>query len=103
YLVGNPVVWWGILAAGATILLAASRRPERFRAVREPLALLAFAYVLNFLPFAAIRRQMFLYHYFFALIFSLGFVVLGIGAIAGDGRRSSLLYAGLLITAAIGF
>jgi dolichyl-phosphate-mannose-protein mannosyltransferase len=85
-LFGNPVVWWGVLF-GALAVVAASVRGARALAPRRAvLAALGAGYLLNFLPFAFIHRPMFLYHYFFALVYSVLFVAVGIGALAGwDG------------------
>ena len=80
---GNPVVWLGTLAGLAIVLVAAARRAVPFVARWPVLLQLAVAYAFNFLPFAFIKRPMYLYHYFFALIFSVMLVALGIGAMAG--------------------
>ncbi len=56
---------------------------QRFRPYRWSLGLLAFAWAVNYFPFALIERPMFIYHYFFALIFSLAFVVIGLGVLTG--------------------
>ena len=69
YSVGNIIVWW---SAGFATLLALLRIGPQI-ARRENDALLSwllFAYIVNWLPFMAIQRVMFLYHYFPALIFS---------------------------------
>lgn len=76
YLLGNPVVWWAatiaiiyalfVLAQGAWLWF---RKKQIF--YDHALALLAGGYFLNFLPFIGIKRAMFLYHYFSALIFSI--------------------------------
>lgn len=65
YLLGNPLVWFGSTAALLYALWLASRR--RGDAL---LVMLLGAFALNFFPFAAIGRVMFLYHYFTALIFA---------------------------------
>ena len=83
YVLGNPVVWWGTLLGAAVVVVGWSLRRERFRPWRWPLGLLAFAWAVDYLPFVLIERPMFLYHYFFALMFSLAFVVIGLGVLTG--------------------
>jgi len=70
YLLGNPAIYW--LSFVSVILLClclifrvsfVRRRPKLW------LGLLG-AYFANWLPFIFITRQMFLYHYFAALVFS---------------------------------
>lgn len=83
YVLGNPVVWWGTLLGAAVVVIGWSLRRELFRPWRWPLGLLAFAWAVDYLPFVLIERPMFLYHYFFALMFSLAFVVIGLGVLTG--------------------
>lgn len=65
YLVGNPVVWFGSsFAVIASLWFLVRRRADAL------LPILLGAFALNFFPFAAIGRVMFLYHYFTALIFA---------------------------------
>lgn len=67
-LIGNPVVWWtALIGAGLGLVLFATRR-ERFNARLFSFGLLTGAALLNFVPFAAITRIMYLYHYLFALV-----------------------------------
>jgi dolichyl-phosphate-mannose--protein O-mannosyl transferase len=111
YLLGNPFVWWGVLVAIFTILLAQIDRPKQFHRHRFALLFLAVAYLANFVPFMFIDRVMFLYHYFFAFLFSLALAVLGVGLLAGwtdshddrfwhfPSRGSALLYGGVLLVA----
>jgi len=114
YLLGNPVIWWGLLVGVVIIALAWMRRPERFARHRWAMALLGVAWAANLVPFATIIRPMFLYHYFFAFLFSLAAVSIGLGALAGwmtDGvavwrfpsRRSAALYWGILAVALASF
>lgn len=68
YLLGNPVLWWGSLAAVGLLvmgLFAHKRRHETTTTV------LLGAWALNFLPFVFIGRVMFLYHYLPALTFAI--------------------------------
>ena len=108
----NPIVWWGALFGMLAVALAAIQRRRELEQCRMALLFLASGYALNFLPFAFIRRPMYLYHYFFALIFSTMIAALGVGALAGwtasgdarpwsvTRRRSALLYFGILSLAA---
>jgi dolichyl-phosphate-mannose-protein mannosyltransferase len=81
YLLGNPVVWWGILLVLLGGVLASSHGLSRLRKYRFALGFLGLGYVLNFLPFIGIGRVMFLYHYLFALIYSLAFAVIMLGVL----------------------
>lgn len=114
YILGNPFVWWGTLLGAAVVLGGWALRPKRFAPYKWPLLFLAFAWFANFVPFALITRPMFLYHYFFALIFSIGFVAVGLGALLGwheerartfsfSTRASGGLYWGLLAGALLVF
>ncbi|HEY6736340.1 MAG TPA: phospholipid carrier-dependent glycosyltransferase [Candidatus Saccharimonadia bacterium] len=77
YLLGNPVVWWSILLIVPLVLVVLSGNYHAaFHHYRFPLAILSIGYVINFLPFSRIVRVMFLYHYFFALIYSLALAML---------------------------
>ena len=83
---GNPVVWWGALAAivlAGVGLLAVARKPgtgNRWTAAidarRPALCFLVIAYALNFVPFMLIRRPMYLYHYLAALLMAI--IALGV-------------------------
>jgi dolichyl-phosphate-mannose-protein mannosyltransferase len=107
-LLANPVVWWGTLFGVAAVVIAALGRRAALARHRAVLLFLATGYVLNFVPFAFIRRPMYLYHYFFALIFSLMFAAVGVGALAGwmdderappwrfASRRSAALYSAII-------
>lgn len=67
-LLGNPIVWWGVLAGAALGLIVLARRRAAIGAEqRFALAFLWGAVLLNFVPFMAIHRVMYLYHYLFAL------------------------------------
>jgi dolichyl-phosphate-mannose-protein mannosyltransferase len=114
YTLGNPIVWWGVLLGAAAILIGWIARPARFRAVKWPLIFLGVGWMANYLPFAFIERPMFLYHYFYALVFSIAFVAVGLGALLkwnDEGERpfrfatraSALGYWGLLGAVLFGF
>jgi dolichyl-phosphate-mannose-protein mannosyltransferase len=114
YLQGNPVIWWGLLMGAAVVAVGWMRRPELFERHRGAMALLGLAWAANFVPFAIIKRPMFLYHYFFSFMFCIAAVSIGLGLLAGwmtDGkrwwrfssRRSAALYWGILAVALAGF
>ena len=85
-LIANPFVWWGILFGAAAVIVALIRNAKSLAPRRQVLAVLGAGYLCNFLPFALIPRPMFLYHYLFGLTYSVLFVAVGIGALAGwDG------------------
>ena len=83
YLLGNPVVWWGTVAGIGVILVSMMFWFQRFRPWLLPIGILSVAYLADWLPFAAVDRVMFLYHYFFAFIYSILFVSIGLGALFG--------------------
>jgi dolichyl-phosphate-mannose-protein mannosyltransferase len=86
----NPAVWWGVLIGAAFVIIALVRGAASLAPRRRVLAVLGAGYVVNFVPFAFIARPMFLYHYLFALVYSLLFAMVGIGALAGwDGADES--------------
>jgi len=104
-LLGNPVLWYGIL--GVLALFAAALALGRVRAgpQRGALAFLAVGYVMNYAPFAFITRPMYLYHYNTAWLFSAALAVFALGILTGwqndDGapwmfasRRARALYVG---------
>lgn len=95
YILGNPAVWWGTLLGLAVVLIGWLRRRERFRPYRWTMLFLAVGWAANYLPFSAIVRPMFLYHYFFALIFSVTFVAMGLGILTGwiDDRGTPFTFA----------
>jgi dolichyl-phosphate-mannose-protein mannosyltransferase len=82
-LVGNPVVWWGALLGMAGVLALIARRRGAVGAHAAPLWIAGGGYALNFVPFAAIERPMFLYHYEFALLYGIAFTATGVAALAG--------------------
>jgi dolichyl-phosphate-mannose--protein O-mannosyl transferase len=88
-LLGNPVVWWGGMVA---VLLGAAMialRRWRYEHYRYALVFLGGAVAINYLPFAAISRLVYLYHYLFALIFvaALASVMIGVPAGWNGGRE----------------
>ncbi|HEV8216623.1 MAG TPA: phospholipid carrier-dependent glycosyltransferase, partial [Gemmatimonadaceae bacterium] len=112
-LLGNPVVWWGgmvaVLFGAAMIALRRWRYPRYTYAV----VFLGGAVAINYLPFAAIHRLVYLYHYLFALIFvvALGSVMIGVPAGWNgdrDGwsfptRRSAAGYIASIAVMLVGF
>lgn len=72
YLLGNPIIWWGVwiaLISGLLYMYVKNRRLQPNTVAG--LALCSVAYLINLLPFVGVTRVMFLYHYFFSFIFSL--------------------------------
>lgn len=71
YLFGNPVVWvLGTLLTfmALVFLILIPRSLGRYRYV---IMCLLVGFIFNFAPFALIDRPMFLYHYLYALVFSI--------------------------------
>lgn len=77
YLLGNPLIWWGIWLAIILGLFVAWQNHTKLRpATVGALAIAGAAYFINLLPFVGVTRVMFLYHYFFSFAFSLIFAVM---------------------------
>jgi dolichyl-phosphate-mannose-protein mannosyltransferase len=112
-LLGNPVVWWGaLIGAGLGAALFFARR-RKWSGLHFSFSLLVGAALLNYVPFMAIRRVMYLYHYLFALTILVVFAALSVGVSAGwtadedswrfASRRSSALYLTLVAAMLVGF
>lgn len=70
YFAGNPVLWWLALAAiGLTLARIASKK-ERQK-INPALYILTFGYFAGLLPYIAITRVSFLYHYLPSVIFAI--------------------------------
>jgi dolichyl-phosphate-mannose-protein mannosyltransferase len=82
-LLGNPVVWWGgwIAALIAGVLTAIGR--VRLNTYRFAMIVLLGGFLLNYVPFMAIRRIMYLYHYLFALVWLIMLGVMALSVTAG--------------------
>jgi dolichyl-phosphate-mannose-protein mannosyltransferase len=111
YLLGNPIIWWGIWASiilGAAYVWLTKRklRPATIGAM----SIAGVAYLINYLPFIGITRVMFLYHYFFAFLYSIIFAVMLWNDLATDvhgkqltSHRHRQLYIGLILITIISF
>ncbi len=113
-LLGNPVVWWGGMVA---VLLGAAMialRRWRYTGYTYAVVFLAGAVCINYLPFAGIRRLVYLYHYLFALVFVAALATVMIGIPSGwngagsdfwsfPTRRSAVGYITALSLLLIGF
>ncbi len=96
YLMGNPIIWWASTASLLVLLFYFGLQEVIKDRIK---ALLLGAYLLNFLPFIAIKRIMFLYHYFPALIFAILILVYLI-----DSQKSAkVAFMVLVIFALAGF
>lgn len=96
YLVGNPIVWWASTAAVLVFLLYIGLH----KILQDKTAIVLFAgYFLNLLPFAAINRVAFLYHYLSSLIFAILILVY----LLDTQKNAKAAFAVLLLLALIGF
>jgi len=113
-LLGNPIVWWGSMISVLLGAVMLALRQWRYKGYRYSIVFLAGAVAINYLPFAAIHRLLYLYHYLFALVFviALGSVMIGVPAgWNGDRvgfwtfptRRSAAGYAGAIVLLLVGF
>lgn len=111
YLLGNPVIWWSIwVAIIAGLAIAWIRRRKLRPSTTSALAIAGAAYLMNFLPFVAVTRVMFLYHYFFSFIFSLIFAVMLWNDLATGKQGQSLatssqrqIFGTVLLAVIVGF
>lgn len=83
FLVGNPLVWWSAIAGVvATLGLLVAQR-TRFVGYQYGTVFLLAAFAINYLPFIAIRRIMYIYHYLFALTMAAALLAWTIGLFSG--------------------
>ena len=115
YLIGNPVVWWGISLLFVVILvnLLLTRvsnltvQPSVGRE-RRLFWLPIVGYFASYIPLAFVPRVLFIYHYYVPLLFSLILVVLWLdyaGWVRGDSfgsQRASYHIAVLVLVFAFG-
>ncbi|UZJ55999.1 hypothetical protein CBS101457_005319 [Exobasidium rhododendri] len=83
YLIGNPFIWWGSLCAimvyfgaRALLMLRQKRGCKDFQDTAivfydQTAGFLALGWMMHFLPFFAMHRQLFIHHYLPALYFSI--------------------------------
>lgn len=111
---GNPVLWYGLLVVIGVFVIAVASRRVAIGAQREALLLLGAGYVMNWAPFAFIARPMYLYHYYFAFVYSVAFAALALGLLTGwqrdddapwrfGTRRSAAIYVGALAAVMLSF
>lgn len=96
YLAGNPVIWWASTTTVLVLLLYAGLR----KVLQDQTAVILLAgYFLNLLPFAAVSRVVFLYHYLSSLIFA----VLILAYLLDTQKNSKTAFVILLLLALAGF
>jgi dolichyl-phosphate-mannose--protein O-mannosyl transferase len=107
YLLGNPIVWWGVVVSAmailAYILINNHKLPRR---LSQLVTLLVIGYLLNLLPFIGVPRVMFLYHYFFSFLYSILIVcLLGDYLLAPHLAKKKVrwIFVGIIATIAGGF
>ena len=109
YLLGNPAVWWLAFAGALTALIVWLAKPNWLGRRRKLVAFLLAGYALNFVPFTFITRPMFLYHYLFALLFSILVTCVMLGILFDwqkkkyGGRAVTQTYWILVAVVVIGF
>lgn len=99
YLLGNPAIWW----VGFAVMLIITFHTLAYLYVGKrdgfltPLALIIIGYWANLLPYAAISRVSFLYHYFPSFLF----MVIGLGYylwyVFGSGKKLLVIVGYLAI------
>lgn len=107
YLLGNPAIWWGsFIAVISGLIVYFARRSKQTNVQTKVILLLVTAYLINYLPFAAVTRVMFLYHYFFSLIFEIILAVLLWDFLSKKSDNKHLinyLYIGIIALITISF
>lgn len=111
YLLGNPIVVWGcgaaVIAAVATIAYALKSRAStaaltpKWKKATSRIVFCAVAYALNLLPYIAVSRSAFLYHFMPALMYSQIIAALFLDQVA-LGRRKNV-FRGCVAVAALSF
>ncbi len=101
FLLGNPAIWW--LSGYAALYLLVNFAPKllalalrQAQVMDRPERFVVAGYLLNMLPFIAIARGMFLYHYLPALIFA----ILGLGYLVDRSGWPRALSLSIVVAAA---
>lgn len=96
YLIGNPVIWWG--SSAAIVLLFVLQLIGKTENRISGMIILG-GYAFNMLPFIAIHRIMFLYHYFCALVFA----ILALAYLIDQTKHCKNVFLGIGVLATIAF
>lgn len=83
YLIGNPIIWWGLALLLITFFILTIlskisniKLPEPQHAIHSSQQLILISFFISFVPFIAVSRALFLYHYLTPLIFSIIYISL---------------------------
>jgi len=105
FFVGNPVVWWGtslvLLIMLSCLFLSRWISLKRLQSKKGSLLWVpVVGYLISYLPYALVRRELFLYHYLPSLVFAIIAVVLWLDQLGwtrqGKFRSQRLSYHVLL-------
>lgn len=107
---GNPLVWWGGLAALLMTVLMAVKRPVR-RWLGYPLdanegaddirpGLLVISFLAQYLPWALVPRGTYIYHYFPSVPFIVLCIALMLYYFTRNNRRAALWTTGIVLLVA---
>lgn len=100
YILGNPIVWWlTLLGSFLTLGLILARKFDR--RYYPALGVLALGYLVNLVPFANVTRVLFLYHYLFCLILSIGIAAIAYHHIIQMALTSKKYYGYAAICAVV--
>lgn len=99
YLLGNPLIWWASTVAIFYLIADFFLRLRQRKLLPEIANWILGGYLLNLLPFLSVKRVMFLYHYFPALILG----VLALAYLVDDSPRKKNLAITLTVLAAFFF
>lgn len=107
YLMGNPLIYWFGFASVLALLayIAQVFLKGKLNKLSEPFKKALFfiltGFLINFLPFIAIGRVMFLYHYEAALVFSAMALAFILDAVVPAKRKKVALIAAITLSAAL--
>lgn len=81
YLLGNPIIWWLSTVAIGLLLIRAGRKG--IETIGLPATVILAGFLVNLIPFAAISRTLFIYHY----IGAYPFAILGLAYFFGSSEK----------------
>lgn len=79
HLFGNPVVWYGALIGMIVAIVVAARAESPLSGHRAATAFLTAGFAINYVPFAFVSRELFIYSYLPALLFAIALASYGAG------------------------
>ena len=103
YFVGNPTIYWSSALAVLVLLFVVLFKRKWLGPKLKIGLFLLFGYALNFIPFAFIRRPMFLYHYLSALVFAIMILTFVIDELIKSKKYQRRIFIALVSVSLITF